>query len=183
MADYQLSQTGASVQALLDKIGTATLTTTATLISSAINELDGEVDTNTSAIGTLSNLTTTEKGSLVGAINEVKGSIPTLGLTLLWTNTAPTSSFAGQAVPIGLTDYNAVLIVSRANTSTAEYISNIVIKGLGTFSSYMRTSSATTTLFRTASCDNDGVTFGGGYSGTTSGNGNMIPVYIYGIKW
>lgn len=32
---------------------------------------DGKADTNASAIGTLANLTTTEKGSLVGAVNEV----------------------------------------------------------------------------------------------------------------
>lgn len=37
----------------------------------AINSLKGEVDTNTTSIGTLGSLTTTEQTDLVGAINEV----------------------------------------------------------------------------------------------------------------
>lgn len=38
-----------------------------------------QITTNQNAIGTLSNLTTSEQGSLVGAINEVKGNVDTLG--------------------------------------------------------------------------------------------------------
>lgn len=41
----------------------------------AINEVDGNTDTNTTAIGTLDNLTTTEKSNLVGAINEVDADV------------------------------------------------------------------------------------------------------------
>lgn len=39
MADYQLTQTGAEVQTALNKVGTATLATTATNLSGAVNEL------------------------------------------------------------------------------------------------------------------------------------------------
>lgn len=39
MADYQLTQTGQEVQTALNKVGTATLTTTATDLSGAVNEL------------------------------------------------------------------------------------------------------------------------------------------------
>lgn len=39
MADYTLTQTGAEVQTALNKVGTATLTTTATNLSGAVNEL------------------------------------------------------------------------------------------------------------------------------------------------
>ena len=42
------------------------------------NALNNNWDTIDSATGKLSDLTTTEKGSLVGAINEVLGSIPTI---------------------------------------------------------------------------------------------------------
>lgn len=41
----------------------------------AINEVDGNTDTNATAIGTLANLTTTEKSNLVGAINEVNADV------------------------------------------------------------------------------------------------------------
>ena len=41
----------------------------------AINEVDGNADTNATAIGTLANLTTTEKSNLVGAINEVNADV------------------------------------------------------------------------------------------------------------
>lgn len=44
MATYQLSESGATVDALLDLIGNDALTTTAQTLTGAINELDGEVD-------------------------------------------------------------------------------------------------------------------------------------------
>lgn len=43
MADYQLTQTGAEVQTALDKVGTVALTTTATDLSGAVNELDADI--------------------------------------------------------------------------------------------------------------------------------------------
>ena len=44
MAEYELTQTGLQVQTALDKVGTTALTTTATDLSSAINELDSAID-------------------------------------------------------------------------------------------------------------------------------------------
>lgn len=204
MAEFSLTQSAQTVQDLLDKIGTyalnegwttltsavnallgrlgnTALTTTAQDVTSAVNELDAE-------IGTLSNLTTTEKGSLVGAVNEVKASVPGKWATVLWTNSSPTSSFVGQSISIDLANYNAVLIVCRMSTSTAEFTSHIVFKDndllyeSGKFNMMMRSTSATTSAYRQVRVAVDGVTFEGGYSGTSSGNGNMIPVRIYGIK-
>ena len=43
MADYTLTQTGAEVQTALDKVGTTALTTTATDLSGAVNELDADI--------------------------------------------------------------------------------------------------------------------------------------------
>lgn len=43
MADYTLTQTGAEVQTALDKVGTTVLTTTATDLSGAVNELDADI--------------------------------------------------------------------------------------------------------------------------------------------
>ena len=44
-------------------------------VAQNISAIDEQVFKNETAIGTLSSLTTTEKGNLVGAINEVKGSV------------------------------------------------------------------------------------------------------------
>ena len=43
-----------------------------------LTAVEKKADTNTTNIGTLSNLTTTEKGSLVGAINEVSEKVSTI---------------------------------------------------------------------------------------------------------
>jgi hypothetical protein len=43
----------------------------ATTVQGAIDEVEGRVQTTEGAIGTLASLTTTEKGSLVGAVNEL----------------------------------------------------------------------------------------------------------------
>ena len=51
-------------------------------IDTGIYNAKSEAETNTTAIGTLSNLTTTEKSNLVGAINEVNGDLGTLSETV-----------------------------------------------------------------------------------------------------
>ena len=48
MADYQLTQTGAEVQELLDIIGTDTLSTTARTLTGAVNELDTDMESKSS---------------------------------------------------------------------------------------------------------------------------------------
>ena len=79
----------AAVNELDAEMGNDTLTTTATTAKGAINELDAEMGSATltttdktakgaineldAEMGTLSSLTTTEKGTIVGAINEIVG--------------------------------------------------------------------------------------------------------------
>ena len=48
MANYQLPQTGAEVQELLDTIGTDTLSTTAQTLTGAVNELDTDMESKSS---------------------------------------------------------------------------------------------------------------------------------------
>lgn len=48
MADYQLTQTGAEVQGLLDIIGTDALSTTAQTLAGAVNELDADMESKSS---------------------------------------------------------------------------------------------------------------------------------------
>ena len=47
-----------------------------------LTAVEKKAGTNTTNIGTLSNLTTTEKGSLVGAVNEVKTQIGDLAFSV-----------------------------------------------------------------------------------------------------
>ena len=66
-------------------------------IDTGIYNAKSEAETNTSAIGTLSNLTTTEKSNLVGAINEVDGNVDTLSGTV----GQHTTDIAGNTAAIG----------------------------------------------------------------------------------
>lgn len=70
---YQLTESGAETDALLDTIGTDALTTTAQTLTGAVNEVLGDV-------GDLSTLVTTDKSSVVSAVNEVAGDIRGRGL-------------------------------------------------------------------------------------------------------
>ena len=54
MADYTLTQSGVEVQTALDKVGTTALTTTATNLSGAVNELDSDISTLSGTVSTLS---------------------------------------------------------------------------------------------------------------------------------
>ena len=75
--DTQIKQNASDITAVNGKIGT--LSADGTYIKKAKNvsenlvALDNQVKVNADGIGTLTNLTTTEKGNLVGAVNEVKG--------------------------------------------------------------------------------------------------------------
>ena len=122
MAEYELTQTGLQVQTALNKVGTTALTTTATDLSSAINELDGDVDTNTSAIGTLSDLTTMDKDSLVGAINEVTSYLGDADLFKVVTYTASYTISANSGL---------ALTASELNVSTPTGYIPIAITGVG----------------------------------------------------
>lgn len=62
-----------------------------TTVENALSSLDTKSSDNTTNIGTLSNLSTTEKTNLVGAVNEVNGNIGTLSSL---TTTAKTSTVA-----------------------------------------------------------------------------------------
>lgn len=76
---YQLTESGAETDALLDTIGTDALTTTAQTLTGAINELDSD-KASASDVGDLSTLVTTDKSSVVSAVNEVAGDIRGSGL-------------------------------------------------------------------------------------------------------
>lgn len=111
--------------------------------------------------------------------SSASGGVP---LTLLWTNSAPTSNFAAQTVQLSLTNYDAILVKCRATTSAGQYFSNYCFKD-ETVNAVISSKSynGTNVYSRGVQCTDTGVTFTTGYSGSSSGAGNAIPVKIYGL--
>ena len=109
-ASQDVSALTSTVNTLSGNVQTATTTAnnaqqTATSALNTANTANGKADTNasniatnTSNIGNLSNLTTTDKTSLVNAINEIESQ--ELGITghILWTNPDPTQTFNSQNI-------------------------------------------------------------------------------------
>ena len=77
MADYQLTQTGDEVQALLNKIGTDTLSTTAQTLAGAVNELAGKSSIAISTTVSLSSASWLASGSLFTQAVTISGLLAT----------------------------------------------------------------------------------------------------------
>ena len=142
-----------------------------------------------------------------GMAKVVVGSVKN-GMTLLWNNSSPSSTFAGQTISLNSTsalyhnwtDYAAILIYYRPhkdNTSTYYYA---VLLEYGTINAHNSTSTAKFALCGRASTSASAtsgsmyerpfrfdttstITFGGGTQagGTSTSNNVMIPVAVYGI--
>lgn len=69
-----------------------------------MNEIKSVVNTNANLQGDLANLDTTEKSSIVGAVNEIKNKI--VKKTLLWTNPSPNNKFGPQSITLSSSDYD-----------------------------------------------------------------------------
>lgn len=103
-------------------------------------------------------------------------------MDLLWTNSNPTATFAGQTIPLDLSKYILLYIVCRRTTgSDTLHINGIIKKGesgqvIGNYNGW---------AYREISSSNDaGIKFGSGVKGTssfTTDNTYAIPLYIYGI--
>lgn len=81
----------------------------------------GAIKKNTQDIGTLSNLTTTEKGSLVGAVNELNASIANLAKTITITGTTDSSGGLSLSSDYPPSQYNCFVTSSRAYNGEAYY--------------------------------------------------------------
>ena len=84
-------------------------------IDSGIYAAKSEADTNTTSIGTLSNLTTTEKSNLVGAVNEIDGELSTLSGTVGQHTTDIASNTSDIGNLANLTTTNKSNLVSAVN--------------------------------------------------------------------
>lgn len=76
---YQITESGAETDALLDTIGTDALTTTAQTLTGAVNELDGEVAQNTSDISSLLDLAVS-----LGTVADHTGSVAIGEFLIQW---------------------------------------------------------------------------------------------------
>ena len=174
MADYQLTQTGAEVQATLDAVDD---------IQSA---LDGKV--NTTDIATTSNLGLVMPDGTSITI-DADGTIHSVGSNIidsLWTNSSPTTEFTAKTVSLSLSPYAFVFIKIRGATTLAEYSWHIVAVGdSNTFIThadyYIRA--------RSVSVSTSGVTFGSGLyypryaeNSPSTNDAQCVPVEIRGLR-
>lgn len=128
-------------------------------------------------------------------VYEIKGSgsgEDTSSIDLLWTNSAPSSSFAAQDVSLNLSSYDYLMIVSKRNITTtmedktSDAIQRTFFKMSNNTGVTNRTitcsSNLSSVLYRNVTLATDKVTFGAGYNAGSQANNSVVPIYIYGIK-
>ena len=149
-----------------------------------LNHIEQGIYDNSTGIGNLSDLETTEKTNLVGALNEV---CTNFGGTLLWTNSSPTSSFAGQTLSdVDLSNYDMIEILYNDATDVEKiHSTGLLPKVRGVLVSNFNGAM----WDRNYSINNNTIIFGNGHkystyssSTTTDNNGAVIPIYIIGYK-
>lgn len=151
------------------------------------------VSANKTAIGTLSDLTTTDKSNLVAAINEVAQGGGGGGVveTVLWSNPDPTQVFAGQAVTLSdsITNYDLIKVqVLDRNDRAGMYEAYGVVSLITTGTSFVDVGFVAGSTMngehgrRANFTDNTTITFDNGYSGGVAGSNYGIPYKVIGIK-
>lgn len=108
-------------------------------------------------------------------------------LDLVWTNSKPNSRFDEQTVPTsGLSGYDYVLVCATfdVNNPHRTAASHIATVGGSYDGGYLcgRNPSSGAFVGRSFTVSTSGVTFTGGYTGTTADNKYCIPFAIFGIK-
>ena len=104
------------------------------------------------------------------------------GLTLLWTNSSPSSNFSAKTVALDLSGYSAVVVILYS--SGAAVAGSVIVPkgGIQVRASVPRTYSGSYVHYwRAVSCTDSGVTFGGGNREATSTDAVMVPYKIYGL--
>jgi len=98
----------------------------------------------------------------------------------LWTNSSPTSSFAGQTVTLSSSDYDYLLVLFRWSTSDTEGFASIAPKGNNVGGDHFEVNKVA--RYATRNSDTS-YTFSDGYYNFASGYSDYaIPVKIIGIK-
>lgn len=117
--------------------------------------------------------------TLASGVDTVKVGVD---MDLLWTNSAPTSSFSAQTLNINMNDYSMVLIVVTSRTDLD--IRFTALFKVGTYAARLSTTFIGTNVYTTRNVNLTSASLGfeGGYNGTTSNNSYCIPLYIYGVR-
>lgn len=171
-------------------------TTANTAVTNAATAQSG-VNTNAASIGTLANLTTSDKTSLVNAVNEVKGNATTnagaitslqtqideLQEELLWTNTSPDDLFHTQTINFNDT-YDEYELFYQVAATYGKYKEIRVKPG---FSYDLESIADSAFRTRGITAGSNFILFGTGVFSLTLGGGDAndyqcIPYMIYGIK-
>jgi hypothetical protein len=115
---------------------------------------------------------------------------------LLWSNSSPTTLFAGQTIQLDLSEYDGILVEFKGYTTqdfptaTGWKCSSYASKSATQTQPMMYGGSSGNTYYwarRTMQATDTGVTFGTGLyvtqsAGGVNNNAYCIPMYIYGIK-
>ena len=123
-------------------------------------------------------------GITVASDGTISANATALTTEMLWTNSAPTSSFAAQTVSLDLSDYDLFVVVCRNSNSGGLYINNLLINNSPVDQKIMSLM-GNGSCFRTVTVSDSGMTFGVGKINTTTeteSNTNAIPIRIYGIR-
>ena len=108
-----------------------------------------------------------------------------LTVDTLWTNASPSSNFANQSVAIDMTDYKLILVSYSYSTSSTNHMVAVLNDNVDyymlwpAYRNYRRVVTKTSSNLAFDDC-----VYWGTYasSSTTTSNGNIIPINIYGIK-
>ena len=158
--------------------------------ASDMNEIKSVVNGNYNEVGNITNLTTTDKSSVVNAINEVNG----LKGKIIWTNSNPTNNFTAQTITVpNLSNYDMIGVFFFRNTNKdaifeikcynhKNYASTVGgWYGGGSFSFYEEGTKyvQSRTFWITSQTT---IQFNAGYINSSIDNGRAIPLYIVGYK-
>jgi hypothetical protein len=142
--------------------------------ASNLNKIEEGIYSNSlkaDQVGDITNLNTTDKTSVVNAINSMQG-------TILWTNPNPTSSFAAQDITLNSDDYDVLEIIYMTFNTNNQTSSVKIPKG---YSTRVTTSLSSGTVYTREYTYNSDTSY---TIGSTSGGNaqNLYPLYIIGYK-
>lgn len=102
-------------------------------------------------------------------------------MDLLWTNPSPTSDFAAQTVPLDLSEYSMLIIVTEVTSLwAASYCFPKILNKA--FALHFVTENNSNSRIRAVTFTSSGVEFGNGMNNGSTNNAEQKPKYIYGIK-
>lgn len=163
------------------------LNTTATpstnkVAAADMNEIKSVVNTNANLQGDLSSLNTTDKSSVVGAINEVE--YASVKQTLLWQNTEPNDAFVSQTITLSSSDYDYIEIYFRNDPNNTACFSQRALKGYGTYLFFesFATSSKWVRKFDRTSDTQFSVSNCVFIGDSSTANSQCVPLYVVGYK-